>query len=474
MSEEKPVPSKQDHAPDRRFTMPNVIRLVQTHPVDILEELLSRLLDAIESLERAADATWYDVVGDRCDPWELDSHELMAAQRKIRDAHKTTCETIQDACRAVYRAAKGSSRWTEYGRPGEAGPLETRLREAVGWIYWATGSFEWRRYGKQQDRERWIQKVNALYFVHERLMHGAVRELDESIIRNRIKCGRLLYGLLGVLGKAMTRLCTAEHESLARHEKHRAGDPVQFELSIAEDTQRHWVHGKAVVAAIAEVSDPLNTLATYAFLSSDRRDVWEWDWLSFLYFLLDISTSCGPDCGPMIPEDILHLFAAISALDSTDGIARLETGSYALEDIIADSEYSTDHTPANTDGGPPELASTTATEQHESGASGEEDATCAAPNNTGCPVVMGKPREPVFVLGKRKGPLTIGRWTALKKLVDAYPNGVDKDTLEKGCGGARGALTKLQEDKDFEKVIHLPGGKGKGGYRLVWPEGHVH
>ena len=86
------------------------------------------------------------------------------------------------------------------------------------------------------------------------------------------------------------------------------------------------------------------------------------------------------------------------------------------------------------------------------------------------PVLLGGPDDPVTVLGTEKDPLSPAEYRALKALVDAGSEGLNKDSLElEGGGGARRTLTSLKNrDADWDRVIRFPGKPGRG-YRIVDP-----
>ena len=92
------------------------------------------------------------------------------------------------------------------------------------------------------------------------------------------------------------------------------------------------------------------------------------------------------------------------------------------------------------------------------------------------PVELRNVEDSVFVLEKEKGALTAPQYNVIKRLVDTFPDGLKIDELEAPpYGGARRVLQRLMnEDGDWARVIKFPGGKGRGGYRLVRPNETAH
>lgn len=123
---------------------------------------------------------------------------------------------------------------------------------------------------------------------------------------------------------------------------------------------------------------------------------------------------------------------------------------------------------AGTTPGPEEPGGTSTPTPTESGDSQEreqaEDVDQADPR--GCPVQLQGLHESVIVLGKEKPALKPrGFYEAMKRLVDAYPDGLSLDKLERHpCGAARKYMAKLcKNDADWKKIIHFPGTKGEDG-----------
>ncbi len=90
------------------------------------------------------------------------------------------------------------------------------------------------------------------------------------------------------------------------------------------------------------------------------------------------------------------------------------------------------------------------------------------------PVRLGKPREPVFVLGKEKPHLTAARHAVIKALLWAWEQrrGLNKDELDDKSQheSAHKILYRLcAKDKDWAQVIDLPKGHWGEGYRLRFP-----
>jgi len=83
-------------------------------------------------------------------------------------------------------------------------------------------------------------------------------------------------------------------------------------------------------------------------------------------------------------------------------------------------------------------------------------------------ILRGQGKPPV-VLGKEKQPLTFREYNIVKALLDAGEHGLTKDKLDdkSGHSEARKVLSALRDgDPDWAAVIQMPGGPGRGGYRI--------
>lgn len=88
------------------------------------------------------------------------------------------------------------------------------------------------------------------------------------------------------------------------------------------------------------------------------------------------------------------------------------------------------------------------------------------PPRPGKPAVEpGAPGDPCRVLGKEKKPLTDAQYAVITRLLKAGPAGLSKDALEAVRPSARRILRNLRKDKDWAKVIRMPG-QTNGRYRL--------
>ena len=86
-----------------------------------------------------------------------------------------------------------------------------------------------------------------------------------------------------------------------------------------------------------------------------------------------------------------------------------------------------------------------------------------------CPVALDEESKKAVVIGKMKGPLSLAQFDVLQALYRVWPQGIDSEQeLQKVSGhcDARGIVTRLRKDPDWEKVILLPGQGGRRGYRL--------
>jgi hypothetical protein len=81
-------------------------------------------------------------------------------------------------------------------------------------------------------------------------------------------------------------------------------------------------------------------------------------------------------------------------------------------------------------------------------------------------VVLGVLPRQVIVDGKEKKLRSDNMFDVVKALVDAWPNGLWKDELEKVDAGARRILRTLRRDPDWFPVIVMPGRKCRG-YRVL-------
>ena len=82
--------------------------------------------------------------------------------------------------------------------------------------------------------------------------------------------------------------------------------------------------------------------------------------------------------------------------------------------------------------------------------------------------VLGRPTDPVKVLGKDKPQLTMQQYDVVKSLLNAGERGLTKDELvtRSRHTDARGILKRLADsDPDWEEVISFAGRTG-GGYRI--------
>ncbi len=87
----------------------------------------------------------------------------------------------------------------------------------------------------------------------------------------------------------------------------------------------------------------------------------------------------------------------------------------------------------------------------------------AAPHQAS--VELHGPGEPCNVLGKEKKPLTDAQYAVISRLLEAGTEGLSKDALEAVRPSARRILRNLRKDKDWAKVIRMPG-QTNGRYRL--------
>lgn len=88
------------------------------------------------------------------------------------------------------------------------------------------------------------------------------------------------------------------------------------------------------------------------------------------------------------------------------------------------------------------------------------------------PLVLGAVGDEPVVLGQRLPPLSAYRHAILKAVLDAGPTGLNKTQLDlrTGYGDARKALKRLAgSDPRWAAVIHFPGKKGGGSYRIGPP-----
>src|ERR1035437_8780345 len=84
-------------------------------------------------------------------------------------------------------------------------------------------------------------------------------------------------------------------------------------------------------------------------------------------------------------------------------------------------------------------------------------------------VVLGPDSIPIVRGESLEQPLTDKQYRVIEALIDAGPDGLSLAELqqEARCPGARDILKRLRkEDKRWRSVIHFPGTRGGGGYRL--------
>jgi len=80
-------------------------------------------------------------------------------------------------------------------------------------------------------------------------------------------------------------------------------------------------------------------------------------------------------------------------------------------------------------------------------------------------VQLGCPGEPCLVFGQKKRPLTDAQLAVVDALIKAGAEGLTKDGLEAVRSSARRILKTLRKDKDWAKVIFMPG-QTNGRYRI--------
>lgn len=86
------------------------------------------------------------------------------------------------------------------------------------------------------------------------------------------------------------------------------------------------------------------------------------------------------------------------------------------------------------------------------------------------PITLQGEDQPILVLGQPKECPSDLAYFVLSALKNAFPDGVPLSRLTDEASDARGILRRLRKDADWQRVIHMPGRTGKGGYRLVWPD----
>ncbi len=87
-----------------------------------------------------------------------------------------------------------------------------------------------------------------------------------------------------------------------------------------------------------------------------------------------------------------------------------------------------------------------------------------------CPLTLNGGDEPplLYHIPVPGGPVTNNQYLLLQALRDAYPGALHKDQMEAICGSyVRDLKQLLNERPIFTHVVHLPGRKGAGGYRIA-------
>lgn len=87
------------------------------------------------------------------------------------------------------------------------------------------------------------------------------------------------------------------------------------------------------------------------------------------------------------------------------------------------------------------------------------------------PVQLNGLFEQCVVCGHRKPVLTEFEYAAIRKLTEAFPDGVSRDELIRVAGpDAHAILTTLRKkDTGWASVIMMPSRSGRGVYRLISP-----
>lgn len=87
-----------------------------------------------------------------------------------------------------------------------------------------------------------------------------------------------------------------------------------------------------------------------------------------------------------------------------------------------------------------------------------------------CPVQLCGMDQPPLLYGRSApgGPVTGPQYSLLEALVKAFPGAAHKDTLTDACSSYTRELTGLLEKRPiFKLIVHRPGRKGAGGYKLA-------
>lgn len=101
----------------------------------------------------------------------------------------------------------------------------------------------------------------------------------------------------------------------------------------------------------------------------------------------------------------------------------------------------------------------------------EIGAKLKAAERSGCPVRLNEREEFPVIRGVKVPPLTIARYSIVRAVIAAWPNGLKKDQLIKvtGQGDAHNTFKAIRKlSPEWESVLILPGQIGRGsGYRIA-------
>ncbi len=85
-----------------------------------------------------------------------------------------------------------------------------------------------------------------------------------------------------------------------------------------------------------------------------------------------------------------------------------------------------------------------------------------------CPVALTGPDDPAIVYGQPGTLLTAKEYPLVRALIAAWPKPLKKSELEAVDGSAISVLKALaRKSVSWQAVLGFPGGKSKGGYRLL-------